>query len=126
MKFARMRLAAAIGLGLSVVGLDVAAAQAAPDGATVFRQRCQSCHVVGTARPTTLGPSLTGVVGRKAAATDFKYSAALKASGLTWSKANLDKFLSGPTKMVPGTRMVISLPDPAQRAALIDYLAAVR
>jgi len=126
MKHLRMRLAAATGLGLSIVSLNVGAARAAPDGATVFRQRCQSCHAVGAARPTPLGPSLTGVVGRKAAATDFKYSAALTASGVTWSKANLDTFLSGPTRMVPGTRMVISLPDAAQRAALIDYLSSVR
>jgi len=126
MEFTRMRFAAATGLGLSIISLNVAAAQTAPDGATIFRQRCQSCHVVGTARPTTLGPSLAGVVGRKAASTDFKYSAALQASGLTWTKANLDKFLSGPTRMVPGTRMVISLPDPAQRAALINYLATAR
>jgi cytochrome c len=126
MKFARMRLAAAAGLGLSVVSLNAAAAQTARVGATIFRLRCLSCQVLVTARPTRLGPCLTGVVGRKAAATDFKYSAALKASGLTWSKANLDKFLSGPTRMVPGTRMVISLPDPAQRAALIDYLGSVR
>jgi len=121
-----MRLAATIGLGLSVVGLNSSAAQTASEGATIFRQRCQSCHVVGAARPTALGPSLAGVVGRKAASADFRYSEALRASGLTWSKANLDKFLSGPMRMVPGTRMVVSLPDPAQRAALIDYLARVR
>jgi cytochrome c len=126
MKFARA-LGAAAGLGLAVVSSNTAlAGPAGPDGATIFRQRCQSCHAIGSARPSTLGPSLTGVVGRKAGATDFKYSAALKGSGLTWSKANLDQFLAGPTRLVPGTRMVVSLPDPAQRAALIQYLSSVR
>ncbi|CAN7609081.1 c-type cytochrome [Phenylobacterium sp. LjRoot219] len=126
MSFTRV-LAAVVGVVMSFAGLDAAvAAPTAPDGATIFRQRCQSCHAVGQARPSTLGPSLTGVVGRKAASTEFKYSPALKASGVIWSKPNLDKFLSGPTKMVPGTRMVISLPDPAQRAAVIDYLSAAR
>lgn len=114
---------AALGVAMCFAGFSAAAAAPAPDGATVFRQRCQSCH---TPKPSTLGPSLVGVVGRKAASTEFKYSTALKASGLTWSKPNLDKFLSGPTKMVPGTRMVIALPDPAQRAAVIDYLGKLR
>ncbi|MEJ5976901.1 c-type cytochrome [Novosphingobium sp. PS1R-30] len=96
-----------------------------PDGEAVFRQRCQSCH--GTPqRPSPLGPNLTGVVGRKAAATPFAYSPALKASGLTWNRATLDRFLTAPGRAVPGTRMVISLTDPAQRAAVLDYLASRR
>jgi cytochrome c len=66
------------------------------------------------------------VVGRKAASTDYHYSPALKASGLTWSRANLDHFLSGPMQMVPGTRMVVRVGDPAERAAIIDYLAHSR
>ncbi|MCW1429484.1 c-type cytochrome [Novosphingobium sp. JCM 18896] len=98
---------------------------AGPDGEAVFRQRCQSCH--GTPqRPSPLGPNLTGVVGRKAASTPFAYSPALKASGLTWNRATLDRFLTAPARTVPGTRMVISLTDPAQRAAVLDYLATRR
>lgn len=124
----RLLLGAGTGvvLALAMASQAAAAAPAGPDGATVFRQRCQSCHVAPSGRPSTLGPNLAGVVGRKAGSTEFKYSAALKASGLTWSKANLDRYLSGPSKLVPGTRMVISLPDPAQRAAVIDYLGQQR
>jgi len=96
-----------------------------PDGAVLYRQRCASCHGAPD-RPTTLAPNLTGVVGRKAASTAFNYSAALKASGLTWSRANLDRFLTAPARLVPGTRMVIGVSDPAQRAALLDYLASRR
>lgn len=119
--------AVAVGLAWGGLGLSGAQAAAAPvDGPTVFRQRCQSCHAVGSSRPSALGPNLTGVVGRKAASTEFKYSPALQKSGLTWSKASLDQFLAGPSKMVPGTRMVVALPDPAQRAALIDYLGKLR
>jgi cytochrome c len=102
-----------------------ASAAEKPDGATIYRQRCQSCH--GTAeRPSPLGPNLVGLVGRKAAATGFAYSPALKASGLTWNRASLDRFLTAPMRMVPGTRMVISLPDAAQRGAVLDYLASRR
>lgn len=117
-------LTAAVALG---AGLQpVVAAPPAPNGETLFRQRCQSCHTVTPGRPSTLGPSLTGVVGRKAAATDFRYSPALKASNLTWNKATLDRFLASPMRTVPGTRMVISVSDAAQRQALITYLESRR
>jgi cytochrome c len=112
-----------LGLGASVRAI---AENPAPDGAQVFRQRCQSCHSVDVAKPSVIAPSLAGVVGRKAASTPFKYSDALKASNLTWTRANLDRFLSGPARMVPGTRMSVVLSDPAQRAALIQYLSKTR
>ena len=95
----------------------------APDGATIFRMRCGSCHTVVPAARAVLGPNLSGVTGRKAASTTFNYSPALKASGLTWTRANLDRYLTAPTRMVPGTRMVIAVSDAAQRAALLNYLA---
>lgn len=110
--------------GLAFVSMPAHAA-GKPDGATIYRQRCQSCHGV-PARPSPLGPNLTGVVGRKAASTAFNYSPALKASGLTWNRATLDRFLTAPARTVPGTRMVISLPDAAQRAAVLDYLTSRR
>lgn len=96
-----------------------------PNGQTLYQQRCASCHGAPD-RPSTLAPNLTGVVGRKAASTTFNYSAALKASGLTWTRANLDRFLTAPMRMVPGTKMVISVTDAAQRAAVLDYLTSRR
>jgi len=118
-----------VALAALSICLSAAAAQAAgpkPDGAQVFKQRCQACHSATAAKTAPLAPNLAGVVGRKAAATSFAYSPALKASKLTWTKANLDQYLTSPMKLVPGTRMVISVPDPAQRAALIDFLAKAK
>ena len=110
---------------LLMLGAPVAAqAQAAPDGATLFRQRCASCHVAAPNATARLAPDLTGVVGRKAAsAPRFNYSPALKASKLTWTRANLDQYLTAPARMVPGTRMVMAVPNPVQRAAILDFLA---
>lgn len=96
------------------------------DGTTLFKQRCQMCHAVTADKPATVGPNLAGVVGRKAASTGFAYSAALKASGLVWTRPVIDKYLAGPAKLVPGTKMAIALPDPAQRKAVIDYLARTK
>jgi cytochrome c len=100
-----------------------AATGAAPDGASLFRQRCQGCHSVTPGQVSALAPNLAGVVGRKAGSTGFAYSPAMKAAKLVWTRENIDHFLSGPSRMVPGTRMVIFIPDPAQRAALVDFLA---
>ena len=116
--------AAAIALfGAALIG-SVALAQPAPSGETLFKQRCSICHSVDPATPSTLGPLLAGVVGRKAASTAFPgYSAALKKSGLTWTPAKLDTFLAGPSKLVPGTRMSVILSDAAQRTGIVRYLA---
>ena len=111
--------------------LAVAAAMtplvAAPSepGETLFNQRCKVCHALTPGgAPGPLAPNLRGVVGRKAASTAFKtYSPALKASNLTWNQANLDKFLTAPAKLVPGTRMVIAVTDTGQRTAILAYLA---
>lgn len=114
---------------LSLLFLAAAApavAQDAAAGAAFFKQRCQTCHTVTPGQAPGLAPNLFGVVGRKAASTTFNYSTALKASGLTWDTATLDKFLTSPMKLVPGTRMLIPVSDPKQRADLIAYLASLK
>jgi len=102
------------------------AASAAPEGATLFRQRCAACHTDIAGQPAKVGPNLSGVVGRKAATTTFAYSPALKASGLVWDRANLDRYLAAPAKAVPGTKMVIAVSNKAERDAIVTYLAKKR
>ncbi|EIZ79728.1 cytochrome C class I [Novosphingobium sp. Rr 2-17] len=105
-------------------------AQAAPAGGAAagektFKQRCAVCHTVAPGAKAGVGPNLRGVVGRKAGTSPgFNYSASMKASANVWNAASLDKYLASPGKVVPGTRMVISLPNPADRAAVIAYLQA--
>ena len=107
-----------------------ALAQDAAAGGAFFKQRCSTCHTVTPGQSPGLAPGLApnlyGVVGRKAASTTFNYSTALKASGLTWDAATLDKFLTSPMKLVPGTRMLIPVADAKQRADLIAYLASLK
>ncbi len=73
-----------------------------------------------------LAPNLVGVVGRRAGTTAYAYSPTMKASGIVWTRATLDKYLSAPSKMVAGTKMAIAVPDAKQRGLLIDYLATVK
>lgn len=87
---------------------------------------CASCHGTTPGRQGA-GPSLAGVWGRKAASQPgFNYSAPLRASGIVWDARTLDQWLQGPMKMVPGTRMVIGLPNPQARAEVIRYLEALK
>jgi cytochrome c len=125
-RFGRVALSAAALLsGVSAQAQAQAQAQAV-SGEQVFKQRCQACHSIKAGAPAMLAPTLISVVGRKAAMAKFNYTPALKASKITWTKATLDTFLAAPGKMVPGTRMVINLADPAQRAAVIAYLATIK
>ena len=68
------------------------------------------------------------MVGRKAGSQpEFtRYSPALKASGLTWSKKTLDKFLVNPGEKVPGTLMPMQIPDDKTRADVVAYLATLK
>ncbi|HUO98084.1 MAG TPA: cytochrome c family protein [Rhizomicrobium sp.] len=94
-----------------VLGLFASAALAAGDpsrGRMVFAQ-CQQCHSADRNGGNGLGPNLFGVVGRKAASLpDFYYSPALKNAHITWTEPMLKKWVSGPQKLVPGTRMMFS------------------
>lgn len=123
-----LRTGLALSLGIGAVTLLCAAAPAPnPAGEALFKARCQMCHSVAPGgAPGPMAPNLRGVVGRKAGSSaSFKsYSPALTGYGQAWNKANLDKFLEQPSKLVPGTRMVIALPDAKQRADVIDYLSS--
>lgn len=99
------------------------AAHAAQPGEEIFQQRCAVCHSLAPA-PGKMGPPLKGVVGRRSgSAPGYAYSDALKNAHLVWSPATLDKWLHGPQQLVPGSRMMIGVPDAAQRQAVIQYLA---
>lgn len=119
-------LATALLLATAALATPLAAAPVVGDpaaGGVLFKARCMACHVIAPGAKGVIAPNLRGVVGRKAASTPFAYSPALKASGKTWTRAQLDAFLTSPATLVPGTRMVISLPDPKPRADVIAWLA---
>lgn len=118
-----MKAALLAAAALALQPLQALAADPAK-GQAVFDDRCSFCHQMEGAGQ---GPSLKGVVGRKAASLPgFSYSDALKSSNLTWTPENLGQFLVAPRDMVPGTAMVMTVPDATERADLIAYLAATK
>src|ERR1035441_7647229 len=124
------------GLLLLFPGTPGRAADPAPDagdpasGKVFFQQGCALCHATvlgqGNAAASGQGPSLVGVVGRRAASVaNFGYSRAMAESGITWDPATLGAFLAAPTALVPGTTMPAAVPNAADRLNVIAYLATL-
>jgi cytochrome c len=110
---------------LLVTAVSTAARAAdATAGQAVFKSQCSVCHST-VAGKNAVGPSLFGIVGRKAGQVEgFRYSAANKNSNLTWDEATLDKYLTSPKAVVPGTIMTYAgVKDDTKRADLIAYLS---
>lgn len=97
----------------------------ANNGADVFSAQCSICHSVKAGK-NKIGPSLAGVVGRKAGSIgNFAYSDAMKNSGLEWTKENLNTYLKKPSAMIAGIKMPYDgLADEKARADLIAFLSA--
>jgi len=86
-------------------------------------QDCAACHKL-EAGVNNVGPSLHGIFTRKAGEiADFRYSPAMKRSGIVWTPETLEKFISDPQAMVPGNRMPYAgMAGASDRADLIAYL----
>jgi len=99
---------AVIALAFAAGPLSAQAAEDVVAGEKIFR-RCASCHSVGPAPATRMGPALNGVMGRKAGTyPDYSYSAGLTKSGLVWKKDTLAAYLKNPRAAVPGTKMAFA------------------
>lgn len=105
---------------LAAAALPAARAGDQPNGATLFGHRCGGCHSLDTDKE---GPRLRDVYGRKAGQVHgFMYSEALKKTEATWDETTLDKWLTEPGDLIPGTEMEFRVPAAEERKAIIAYL----
>jgi len=126
-----LRATRAIGLGFCAAVLVAKAATAQipipearpPDGPTLFKQQCATCHTNNLTDPVRQGPSLFGIVGRRAGSVDgFHYSPAFAKADFAWDDARLDAWIMNPQQMIPGTMMAYRQAKPEVRAAIVTYL----
>jgi cytochrome c2 len=98
--------------------------KATPVGADGPLKKCVVCHSIETGGPLRVAPPLHGIVGaRKARADWYGYSPALQKAGGNWTEADLDKFLTSPSKFLPGTsKTIIGISDAKERADIIAAL----
>jgi cytochrome c2 len=120
----KMTLPLLLLIALQSVGVQ-ASAQDAKRGEKLFAD-CRACHSID-AGVNNVGPSLAGLVGRKAATVDgYRFSAAMKHSNITWDKDTLAVFIVDPQKTVPANRMPYAgMTDARDVNDLIAYLAQV-
>jgi cytochrome c len=95
-------------------------------GERVF-QRCFACPSVVAGENRLPGPSLRGVIGRRAGSLPgFRFSPALVEAGgrgLVWTRDSLDAYLADPERFIPGTEMgPPGLREADDRRAVIDFL----
>lgn len=123
----RTAVASAALIALTVIAGSAQAEGDAAAGEKLFRQ-CKACHAVEAGK-NRVGPSLFGVVGKKAAsAEEFKgYSAGLKTAGFVWDDAKLDAYLTNPKAMIADSKMVFAgMAEAADRAHVIAYLKTLK
>jgi cytochrome c len=116
------KCAATAALLLAAAASDPASAADAARGAEVFR-KCATCHTLEANGRNRVGPRLAGLFGRTAGSVaDFRYTDALRNSGIVWDDASLDAYLKDSEAFVPGTKMYGGLALDADRADLIAFL----
>ena len=112
----------------ALLGATPALGANATAGKNYFHQQCALCHSAqADDNGGAQGPNLNGVFERHAASDpQFGYTKALQAANLTWDAATLERFLTSPTTVVPGSAMVVAIPKEADRANVIAYFKAVK
>jgi cytochrome c len=128
--YARLALSNVALLLLGVGVTPTRAADAGTSGTSVqaaFNNNCRTCHSTKEG-DNRLGPSLSHIVGAKAAARFgyANYSQAMKTAGITWDEQTLDRFIANPESVVPNNNMkpFKGVPDATVRKAIIEYLKA--
>lgn len=126
-------------LAITLALLCGAAWAGADDGRELYLKLCSKCHGKiteqrssdrwsGLRRPAVvmiIGPNLSGIVGRPAGqVAGYRYSKAFRAAApeLVWDEPTLDRWIADSKAMMPGTFMLLKVPDAGERRAVIDYL----
>lgn len=109
-------------LGAALLAATPALAADPENGEKVFK-RCQTCHDI-KAEKNKVGPHLVGIVGRPSGSVEgFKYSEAMKSSGVTWTEENIATYVKDPKGFIKGNKMAFAgLKKDDEVADLIAYL----
>ena len=123
----RRSLAYSIALIVTIAAGGPALAQGNLDNGADVYKTCRACHLIGEGARHTVGPTLNGVIGRKAGAGEgYIYSENIKelgANGLVWDDASLDRYLENPKSVVPRGKMAFpGLKEKTDRDDVIAYL----
>lgn len=121
MKVRTIFSACATGAFISMASGAMAAGDAAKG--KKIAKKCVACHTLAEGGKNRLGPNLFGILGQPAGQVKgYKYSKALKSSGITWGPSTFSDFVANPRKVVKRTKMSFrGLKKSTQRADLLAY-----
>ena len=112
---------------IAACAVALAAQAEGPDGEQLFKRQCAVCHSTQPGQ-VLVGPSLAGLLGRTAGEDKlFRYSPAMKSSGIVWDAETVGSFIESPRHLVPGTQMAYpGERNPDKRAAIVAYLETLQ
>ncbi|SEF41654.1 c-type cytochrome [Bosea lathyri] len=71
--------------------------------------KCRACHQIGEGAKNLVGPQMNGLFGRHSGTVEgYSFSAANKASGITWDEAVFAEYIRDPKAKIPGTKMIFA------------------
>ena len=110
-------------VGAMTLGSGVALAQGDAEAGEKVFNKCKACHVADEPQ-NRVGPHLVALFGRQAGSVEgFKYSDAMKESGVTWDEETIAEYIADPRGYIKGNRMAfVGLKDEEEIADLIAYL----
>ena len=116
-------LGAGVVAGAIALWSSIGLAQGDPAAGEKVFNKCKACHVADEAQ-NRVGPHLVGLFGRQAGSVEgFKYSDAMKGSGVTWSEETISEYIADPRGYIKGNRMAfVGLKDEEDIANLVSYL----
>lgn len=125
-----MRAAMITGWVLAGLAAGIAPAMAndAAAGEQVFKRLCSTCHIATADGRRGVGPTMWNLVGRKSGSVEgFRYSTANQNANIVWTPEILDKYLTNPRAVVPGTTMAFAgIRNDTERANVIAYLQTLK
>lgn len=118
-----MSTAKFLALGVAVVVVaSSGSAGAGGDGEALFKKKCSACHSVKAGIHKT-GPSLAGVIGRRAGSTSFTKYKGLKTADFIWGEDNIDLWLTDPKKFIHApASMTVKVKNKDERIAIVEFL----
>lgn len=90
---------------------------------------CGVCHSFGEGETHRQGPNLHGIGQRPAGTAEgFSYSEGFRKAlaGRQWNAELLDRWLTDPQSVAPGTVMLYRQEDPDKRAQLVQFLESLQ
>jgi cytochrome c len=116
-----------LAFALALAGMIGSASAAGEPGREVYERHCRTCHGGTTPEDSSVGPSLTGIVGAVAGTQASAMHARVQIhSPIVWDRESLRRFLSDPRHEVPGTMIPVRVSDPGALERLLDYLESLR